>query len=109
MNIILTVLLDECSAQKESPEVMYEVMRALADEVRPISIADAASIERSASTQISMFGTRGPEREWRQERRDMKWWERIRTPKEPDEDYRRLWTESERERGRQLVRDFLDG
>lgn len=107
--MILETLLDECSAQKESPEVLYEVMRALAAEVRPISISNAASIERSASTMIPMFGRHGAERDWAQERREMKWWDRIRNPREPDEDYRRLWTESERDRGRQLVKDFLDG
>lgn len=105
----LDVLLDECSAQKESPEVMYEVMRALADEVRPISITNAASIERSASTMISMFGGYRAEREWQQERWEMKWWERIRSPRKPAGDYRREWTELERERGRQIVRDFLNG
>lgn len=109
MKRVLEILLDECSAQKEPPEVMYEVMRALADEVRPISITNAASIERSASTLIPMFGWHGAERDWKQERQEMKWWERIRNPREPDEDYRRLWTEAERDRGRQLVRDFLDG
>lgn len=104
----LSYLLQETTAAKESAEVQYEVMMAMAEEINNYP-SSASSVRQSASTLIPLFGWHGAERDWKQERQEMKWWDRIRSPKEPDADYRRLWTESERDRGRQLVKDYLNG